>query len=91
MHFTLCLQNLQDYRKTQTCLKCNTFSEIQKTHMHKLSGTFIPGHGQLGMGGIASIDSTSRQAQIKGALPDVGALEKIPGNCHSDGSNPALH
>lgn len=60
------------------------------THMHKPSGTLVPGHRQLGMGGIAAVNATFHQAQIKGTLSDVSAQKKIPGNRHSDGSTPAL-
>lgn len=48
--------------------------------MHEHSATLIPRHGQLGMGGIASIDATFHQAQVQVALLDVGDQKKIPGN-----------
>ncbi len=66
------------------------FFRREKTHMHNPCDTLIPGHSQLDMGGIASVDATFQQAQVEGALPDLGSQKKIPGNCHSDGSNPAL-
>lgn len=67
----------------------HNFFRREKTHMHKTGATLIPCHSQLSMGGISSVDVTSRQTQVQGVFPDLVVQKKIPRNCHSDGSNPA--